>query len=165
MLVVIRLQIGLRDRNRLGQLGSINKDVPRFALLGNGVHILLLVLVVKRLQFDVGDLDLLLHIVEGQDSVVELDLGVLLPNLFFDFLVADGGSGAHCRKQFLLGDLVLQFLFELSHAEPELVLHKILILLLSDEVAAREEQLTKLALVQVVDQFLIAYAQPMRSAS
>ena len=38
MLVVIRLEIGLRDRDRSGQLGRINNDVTRLALLGNGVH-------------------------------------------------------------------------------------------------------------------------------
>ena len=78
MLVVVRLQVGLRDRNVGCNLGRVDHDVTRLTLLGNGVHVLLLVLVVKRLEFDVGDLHLLLDVVEREDGVVELDLGVRL---------------------------------------------------------------------------------------
>ena len=117
MLAVVSLQVGLRDRNRSGQLGRIHQDVTRLPLLRNGVHILLLVLVVERLEFDVGDLDLLLHVVERQDGVIELDLGILLLDLLLDFLVADRSSRTDRREQLLLGELVLQFLFELRNAQ------------------------------------------------
>ena len=71
-------------------LARVDQDVARLALLRDGINVLLLVLVVERFQFGIGGIDLLLDVVKRQDGVVELDLGALLFDLLFNFLVADG---------------------------------------------------------------------------
>ena len=80
-------------------------------------------------------------------------------DLLLDFLVADRRRRAHCSEQLLLGDLVLQFFFELRDAQAPLALHEILVLRLADELAFREEHLTELPLVEIVDQFAVADTQ------
>ena len=100
-------------------------------------------------------MNVFLDIVEGDDGVVELDLGLVLIDLFLDLLVAHRRRSAYGGQQLLRGDLRLELSLELDHAEPELVLNELLVSLIADEVATGEEDLAELSLVQIAANFFI----------
>src|ERR1035437_2487827 len=159
-LAVVLLQLGLADRNLVRQSGGIDRDVAHLPLLRNGIRVLLLVLLVKCLQFGVGRLDLLLDVVQRQHGVLELHLHTLLLHLLGDIFVADGDCAADKSQEFPLCNLRFHLLLELLHAHTELVLNEIFVGPLTNEVFPRKYRLPHLPLVQINPEFVIADAQP-----
>src|SRR5580698_3768867 len=159
VLAVVFLQLIRSNVDRFSELLSIDQDVLGVDFLGNRVHVHLLVLVVIRFELGIRRIDLLLDVIQREDSVVELDLRVLGFKLRGNFLVADRDRSANGGNQLLLCNLSLNFLLEVLHADVELALDELLIRLLADEVAVGEQQLAELTLVQIIPQLVVAHRQ------
>ena len=97
-----------------------------------------------------------MQIVFAEHGVIELDFGVLLLEFLADFGVRDQGAAGDQVAQLVQQDVVLYALLEHGNAQVR-VLQNVLVLLLSDEIAAREKGGGVAPVLQFVAHFVIGW--------
>ena len=106
VLVVVGLQVFVRDADSRFDLCAVEHDIPDFALFRNRVVVGRLVALVEGLQLGFIGIDLLQQIIFPENGVVELDLGVLLGKFLAHIIVRDQRAACDQVAKLIQQDLV-----------------------------------------------------------
>src|SRR5579872_7525 len=112
-------------------------------------------LIVVLAQVGFGRVDLLFQIVEIENSVFELHLGVLAFILICGFRRADDDSRTYQRRQFLAQNFFFDLFFKFRHRNMEVVVDLALISIFANEYSIGKESLTILSVLEVIGQLSV----------